>query len=145
MIRLKILTIVGALIVPMSAFAGEATKTVTLYKNPQCSCCEDYAEYLRTNGFEVKVVATHDLSLIKKEHGVPNRLEGCHTSLIDGYVVEGHVPMKSLTKLLTEHPAIKGISLPGMPTGTPGMGGPKTGPFTIYEIGEGKPKIFATE
>lgn len=135
----------ASLAAPVRASAAEASKTVTLYKNPQCGCCEEYAKYLRKNGFEVNVVASHDLSLINKEHGVPEALEGCHTSLIDGYVVEGHVPVASVNKLLTERPAIKGISLPGMPTGTPGMGGPKTGPFTIYEIGPGEPKVFATE
>lgn len=116
------------------ATAAGASKALTLY-NPQCSCCEEYAKYLRAKGFEVKVPPTHDLSLIKKEHGVPEPLEGCHTSLIDGYVVEGHVPVKSLNKLLTERPSIKGISLPGMPLGSPGMGGRKQEPFTIYEIG----------
>jgi hypothetical protein len=76
---------------------------------------------------------------------VPEALEGCHTSLIDGYVVEGHVPAKSLNKLLTERPAIKGISLPGMPLGSPGMSGRKQEPFTMYEVGEGQSKVFATE
>lgn len=142
---LSTIALLAVLAAPLPAFAADGGRVVTLYKNPQCSCCEEYAKYLRENGFKVTVVASHDLSLINKEHGVPELLEGCHTSLIDGYVVEGHVPVNSLNKLLTERPAIKGISLPGMPTGTPGMGGPKTAPFTIYEIGEGKPKVFATE
>lgn len=120
---------------------------LTLYKNPQCSCCEQYAKYLRRNGFEVKVVAMHDLSLIKKQHGVSEELEGCHTTLVDEYVVEGHVPIRILDKLLTERPSIRGISLPGMPQGSPGMIGQKAEPFTIYEIGsgDGNPRVYATE
>jgi hypothetical protein len=72
-------------------------------------------------------------------------LEGCHTMLVDGYVVEGHVPVNTLLRLLTERPEIRGISLPGMPAGSPGMDGEKTAPFTIYEIGEGPPRVYAVE
>jgi hypothetical protein len=120
----------------------------TLYKNPQCACCEQYANYLRRNGFTVKVVPTHNLSLIRRQAAVniPEKLEGCHTMFIDKYVVEGHVPLKTLDKLLTERPAIRGISLPGMPDGSPGMTGQKTEPFTIYEIGsEADARVYATE
>jgi hypothetical protein len=119
---------------------------MTLYKNPQCSCCEVYAAYLRHNGYDVKVVPTHDLSLIKREHGVPNELDGCHTILVGNYVVEGHVPVATLNKLLKEKPSIKGISLPGMPQGSPGMGGSKAAPFSIYAIGDGgEPQVYAVE
>lgn len=126
---------------PASADAKEAT----LYKNPQCTCCDAYADYLRDNGFKVAVKPTHDLALIKRRHDVPESFEGCHTMLIDGYVVEGHVPVKTMNKLLTERPAIKGISLPGMPQGSPGMTGRKEAPFRIYEIQEGAPKVYAVE
>lgn len=132
-------------LVAMPAWAGDMSKQVTIYKDPQCSCCEGYAEYLRKNGFEVKVVNTHDLALIKEEHGVPADLDGCHTSMIDGYVVEGHVPVDILNRMLTEKPTIKGISLPGMPEGSPGMTGNKAGPFTVYEITDGQRHVYATE
>lgn len=125
--------------------AGEALKEATLYKNPQCGCCEGYAKYLRRNGFSVKVVPTHDLPLMKKMSGVPSALEGCHTMHVDGYVIEGHVPLDTLTKLLSERPRIKGISLPGMPNGSPGMSGRKSAPFEIYEIKFGGPKVYAVE
>lgn len=124
---------------------AEERHAATLYKNPQCGCCETYADYLRENGFEVTVEPTHDLPLMKRQHGVPSVLEGCHTTLVDGYVVEGHVPVDTLVRLLTERPAIKGISLPGMPAGSPGMVGEKTGPFTIYEIGDGPTKVYGVE
>ena len=124
---------------------AEQPYSATLYKNPQCGCCETYADYLRENGFEVTVEPTHDLPLMKRQYGVPGELEGCHTTLIDGYVVEGHVPVNSVIRLLTERPDIKGISLPGMPAGSPGMFGEKSGPFTIYEIGDGPTKVYGVE
>jgi hypothetical protein len=127
------------------AAQAEGPRIATLYKNPACTCCETYADYLRENGFEVTVEATHDLPLIKRQHGVPAPLEGCHTTLVEGYVVEGHVPVGTLRRLLTERPAIKGISLPGMPAGSPGMFGEKTEPFTICEIGEGPAKVYGVE
>jgi hypothetical protein len=124
---------------------AEEPRAATLYKNPACACCEGYADYLRDNGFEVTVKPTHDLPLLHRQHGVPEPLVGCHTTLVDGYVVEGHVPVRSVLRLLTEKPAIKGISLPGMPAGSPGMFGEKTEPFTIYEIGDGPTKVYAVE
>lgn len=117
----------------------------TLYKNPQCGCCDAYAEYLEQNGFDVTLQNTTDMQSIKDQGGVPQALAGCHTMLIDGYVVEGLVPLDTLTRLLTEKPAIKGISLPGMPVGAPGMPGPKAAPFEIYEISDGPAKVYATE
>jgi hypothetical protein len=124
---------------------AEQPYAATLYKNPQCGCCEGHADYLRENGFEVTVKPTHDLPLIKRQHEVPGALEGCHTTLIDGYVVEGHVPVSTLLRLLSERPSIKGILLPGMPAGSPGMTGAKAGPFTIYEITDGPANVYAVE
>ena len=127
---------------------SEAKASVQLYKNPECTCCEAYASYLRNNGYAVTTTATHNLSLIRREHGVPSDLAGCHTMLVEGYVVEGHMPVAALNKLLAERPKIKGISLPGMPDGSPGMTGVKGEPFTIYEIsgdaGDEK-KVYAVE
>ena len=141
---LMMLAVIAGLAAPSIA-AADGGRTATLYKNPQCGCCEEYADYLRDNGFEVTVKATHDLSLIRREAGVPERLEGCHTTMVGSYVVEGHVPVRTLDRLLAERPAIKGISLPGMPQGSPGMTGRKTAPFTIYEIADGAPKVYGVE
>ncbi|OHC82466.1 MAG: hypothetical protein A3G73_05745 [Rhodospirillales bacterium RIFCSPLOWO2_12_FULL_67_15] len=144
MIRTVLAAMFALAVAPPFASAGEKPP-VALYKNPQCDCCEGYADYLRQNGYKVTVKPTHDLSLINRQHGVPEHLEGCHTTLIGGYVVEGHVPVKSLDRLLTERPAIKGISLPGMPQGSPGMTGRKSEPFTIYELSRGTPRVYAVE
>ncbi len=128
--------------------AQPLNRDATLYKNPQCQCCEGHAKYLRDHGYKVKVVATHDLDQIKKENGVPEALGGCHTILVGGYVVEGHVPVNTIERLLRERPPILGVSLPGMPQGAPGMTGRKREPFKIYELSKepgGKPKVYATE
>src|SRR4051812_21734063 len=85
----------------------------TLYKNPQCSCCEGYAAYLRKNGFTVEVKPTNDLTEISSKAGIPENLQGCHTMFVDGYVVDGHVPVNVIRKLLSERPPVAGITLPG--------------------------------
>ena len=127
--------------------AGEGSKPMaTLFKNPQCSCCESYAEYLRNSGYEVKVVMSHDLPLIRQRQGITAELEGCHTTLVGGYFVEGHIPVEHVNRLLEERPEVDGISVPGMPPGTPGMGGPKLGPWTIYALAPGgKSSVFAID
>lgn len=114
------------------ALAGE--NNVMLYKNPQCGCCGGHAEHLRQSGFNVTEQVTHDLAQMSQEAGIPEELQGCHLAFIDGYVVSGHVPARTVRKLLTERPDIKGVTLPGMPTGSPGMPGPKEGPLVIIEI-----------
>jgi hypothetical protein len=112
--------------------AGE--NDVMLYKNPQCGCCEGHAEHLRQNGFNVTEQTTHDLAQMSGEAGIPEEFQGCHLAFVGGYVVSGHVPASTVRKLLTERPDIKGVTLPGMPTGSPGMPGPKEGPLEILEI-----------
>jgi hypothetical protein len=132
------------LALPLPALAGPIQ--ATLYKNPHCSCCEAYADYLRQNGFEVEVKAANDLEEITLKAGVPEQLEGCHTMFVDGYVVVGHVATDVVKKLLTERPPIVGIAIPGMPTGVPGMGGPKEGPVSIYAVSKDKaPTVYAVE
>jgi hypothetical protein len=141
-------TLLAALVILGSTFglvAQASAQEVTLYKNPQCGCCEGYAKYLRENGFKVTVKPTHELVAMSREAGLPDDFQGCHLSLIDGYFVSGHVPVATVNKLLTEQPPIKGITLPGMPQGSPGMSGVKREPFTTYSIGFGKPKVYAVD
>jgi len=134
---------VAAIVAP-AARAADDSRKVTLYKDPQCGCCENYADYLREHGFEVTVVGTHDLPLMNEKLGVPDALQGCHLAKVGGYVVEGHVPFEVVNRLLAEKPPIIGITLPGMPLGSPGMNGKKLAPFKIYEIGKGASKVYAT-
>ena len=127
----------------LSAMA--ATVPVKVYKDPNCGCCELYTHYLQDNGFAVEVVNTSDMASVKQKFGVPERLEGCHTTVVDGYVVEGHVPAPYIARMLEQHRPIKGISVPGMPMGTPGMPGAKPKPLDIYVIDASTPpKVFAT-
>jgi hypothetical protein len=120
--------------------------TATLYKDPSCGCCSVYADYLQAHGFVIEIVETPEFAEIGRKAGLPQDLEGCHTLVIDGYVVSGHVPVEIVRKLLSEHPAIAGITLAGMPAGSPGMGGDKTEPFAIHAFtSDGKaPALYAT-
>jgi hypothetical protein len=140
MTRRKFATALAAMATPASVFLGQAAARaatpipVVLYKNPSCTCCEGYAQYLEQNGFAVDVRPTNSLAEISRKAGIPEELEGCHTSFIGAYVVDGHVPVKSIGKLLDERPDITGITLPGMPSGSPGMFGEKTAPLTVLAI-----------
>ncbi|HEY0980247.1 MAG TPA: DUF411 domain-containing protein [Candidatus Paceibacterota bacterium] len=108
---------------------------MTVYKTKTCGCCHVYVEYLEREDVNIKTVDVADLTAIKDRHGIPSNLQSCHTSIVGGYVVEGHIPLEVIEKLLRDKPAIKGIALPGMPSGSPGMPGPKTEKWTIYAIG----------
>src|SRR6266705_267595 len=128
-----------ALLVTASALAltgpaHAAPIPVTLFKNPECGCCDGYADYLRHHGFAVTSEPTNDLAEISRKAGIPAELQGCHTAFIGDYVVDGHVPVEAINKLLAERPAIKGITLPGMPMGSPGMVGEKVETFTIHAL-----------
>jgi hypothetical protein len=118
----------------LSTQAFAAPTIVTLYKSLQCACCEDYAKFLKEQGFKVEVKPVPDLRAIDQQAGVPEALDGCHTSFIDGYVVIGHVPVDAIHKLLAERPKIVGISITGMPANLPGMPGPRSKPVAIHEI-----------
>ncbi|HYR60187.1 MAG TPA: DUF411 domain-containing protein [Nitrospiraceae bacterium] len=137
------------LVALLSTQSFAASTSVTLYKNLQCTCCEAHAKYLDERGFKVEVKPVPDLHSINQKAGVPDALEGCHTSFIGGYVVIGHVPVDAIRKLLAERPKIVGISIPGMssmPANLPGMPGTRSQPVAIYEItADGSPsKIFMT-
>ncbi|WP_235185020.1 DUF411 domain-containing protein [Cupriavidus sp. SK-3] len=132
-----------ALAAPLTAMA--AAIPVKLYKNPNCYCCDLYAKHLAENGFKVELINTTDMASIKQQYNVPEKLEGCHTALVGGYVVEGLVPAQFVQRMLKEHPPIRGVALPGMPVGAPGMPGVKPAPLTIYTLDSSSPpKVFAS-
>lgn len=111
-------------------------KSMTVYKSDSCGCCGVYATYMRSRGFEVNVEVMNDMSTIKNKYNIPDDKESCHTSIVDDYVVEGHIPLEAIEKMLDEKAEIKGIAMPGMPAGSPGMPGTKTETFTIYSLEE---------
>ena len=105
---------------PPHRLAAGATE-ITVYRSASCGCCKAWEEYLRKNGFTVKDIVQDDLSAIKAESGVTGKLASCHTALVGGYVVEGHVPAADIQRMLSEKPKIVGITAPGMPGAGPGM------------------------
>ncbi|MCM2277324.1 MAG: DUF411 domain-containing protein [Oligoflexia bacterium] len=117
---------------------------VKVYKSPNCGCCSKWEEHLMESGFRVESEKVEDLAAIKAAHGVARELGSCHTALIDGYVVEGHVPVKAIQKLLSERPEIAGISVPGMPIGSPGMEqGDGMDPYDVVSFDkQGKTAVF---
>jgi len=112
----------AALIALLIAPIALAAPLITVYKTPSCGCCVKWVEYLQKEGFEVRAVNRDDLAPIKQRSGVPPAMSSCHTALVDGYVVEGHVPAQAIRKLLQERPNTLGLAVPGMPANSPGMG-----------------------
>ncbi len=116
-----------------------------MYKDPNCGCCGKWAEHMRSAGFAVKEVASARMDLVKQEAGVPEALGSCHTAKVAGYVVEGHVPAADVRRMLAEKPAIRGLSAPGMPLGSPGMEGPY--PAERYDVvsfdAQGRSAVFS--
>ncbi len=105
-----------------------------LYRTSLCDCCERYEDYLKNRGVEVQTIIVDQQGLLdlRRRFGIPSQLFSCHTSVLEDYFVEGHVPLEAISKLLVERPDVDGIALPGMPQGSPGMDGAKTGPLKNY-------------
>jgi len=130
-----------ALMLSLIAVPALAAELATVYRSPSCGCCEAWVAYLKTNGFDATVISTDDLGAVKEKMHVPADMQSCHTALIGGYVVEGHLPVEAIIKLLAERPQITGIAVPGMPGGSPGMSGPKES-FTAYAFGPQGKTVF---
>ncbi len=126
-----------------SAFAANLPE-VTMYRDPACTCCGNWMKHMESQGFKVKNVPTADIFTFKHEQGVTDDLASCHTAIIDGYVVEGHVPSDDVKRLVAEKPDIKGIAVPGMPVGTPGMEmGNKKDSYAVVSFDkQGQTKVF---
>ena len=124
--------------------AQSAAPTIVVYKTPTCGCCTKWVEHLQANGFTVMAQNRDDLSPIRAQHGVPQKVLSCHTALVGSYVVEGHVPAADVHKLLKEKPAVKGIAVPGMPLGSPGMESPTPQRYdTLAFTADGRTSVFA--
>lgn len=94
---------------------------VTVYKSPTCGCCREWVKHMQANGFSVKTVDVQDVRPYKTENGISMSLASCHTALVEGYAIEGHVPATDIKRLLKDRPAIRALAVPGMPSGSPGM------------------------
>ena len=123
---------------------AEATPTVVVYKSPTCGCCSKWIDHLEQAGFEVEAHDLDNVSPIKAQYGVQRPLQSCHTAIVDGYVVEGHVPAEHVQRLLEERPDVAGIAVPGMPIGSPGMEGPNPQAYDVLAFDEsGRTQVFA--
>ena len=135
---LAALTIAAGIALSPAAHAGASdTRADVLHVTltPTCGCCGAWAELAEAHGFEVEINVTEDYVAMKKAGGVPEALWSCHTASIGGYTIEGHVPFKAINRLLEERPEITGISVPGMPVGSPGMGEDPNASYDVIAFG----------
>jgi hypothetical protein len=141
---LGLLSMVIAADLPSQAQSGPA---VQVYKDPTCGCCALWVEHLRKAGFTATVSDVQDMSAVKAKHGVPARARSCHTALVGGYVLEGHVPAEDVRRLLKQRPSVVGIAVPGMPIGSPGMevAGTKPQAYDVLAFDKsGETTVFAS-
>lgn len=130
---------------PDHATLQQGTTVAVVHPTPSCGCCKNYEAYLRRHGYEVQSVVAEDLDPIRADYGIPRSAESCHTSIIDGYAVEGHVPVEAIDSLLASRPDISGIAVPGMPENSPGMGEPNGQPLEVVAVGsDGQLRPFMT-
>lgn len=124
--------------------SGQELPTILVYKSPTCGCCNGWIEHLEAAGFTVDARDTTDLMSVKRDAGVPVGMSSCHTAIVDGYVVEGHVPAEHVVAMLDERPEIAGVAVPGMPIGSPGMEGANPEPYQVMHFSsDGSSGVFA--
>lgn len=139
--RIKLFSTVLWLAATVHASAAD----ITVYKTKTCGCCGKWVEHLRTNGFKVTVNEVPTMAEYQQRYGVPAKLRSCHTAVVDGYTIEGHVPAADIQRLLKEKPKAKGIAVPGMPAGSPGMETDHRDAYTVVQFDEaGQLSTFQT-
>jgi len=130
---------------PATIMAATDAPLVEVWKTPTCGCCRVWIRHLQDAGFRVRATEMDDVGPVKARLGVPPALASCHTALVEGYVVEGHVPADDIIRLLRQKPAVKGLLVPGMPIGSPGMEGPGAEPYDVLALdAAGDTRVFAT-
>lgn len=141
----KINLILLGLISSTFAFTALAANPIT-YKSPTCGCCNEWVEHMNDHGFTIETVDTQDLNRIKKQYGIDHQLASCHTTIIDDYVFEGHIPADDIKRFLKEKPQLTGLAVPGMPIGSPGMEyGDRKDPYQVIGFSEtGMPTIYSS-
>lgn len=131
--RLSRFILAGALGFPLVASA--ALPVIDVYKTAQCGCCSEWVEHLKANGFTVKAVNVENPSDYREKAGIPDQLGSCHTGMVKGYAIEGHVPAADIKRLLEHKPKARGLAVPAMPLGSPGMEGPRKDPYDVLLVG----------
>lgn len=129
------------------AALDSALPVITVYKSPTCGCCKAWVEHVKAAGFVVDVHDVADVTPVKDDAGVPGAARSCHTAIVNGYAIEGHVPAAEIKRMLSEHPAIAGLAVPGMPAGSPGMEIPGR-PAEPYDViaftADGKTSVYGS-
>ena len=124
---------------------AQTPPVIEVYKSASCGCCSEWVKHLRANGFEVRAHDVEEPALYRRKLGVPERLGSCHTAKVGGYAIEGHVPAREIRRLLAERPKARGLAVPAMPLGSPGMEGPRRDPYDVLLIdARGETKVFAS-
>jgi hypothetical protein len=127
--------------------AQRAKTSMTVYKDPNCGCCDKWIQHLKNSGFDVvvKEMTLPDLRQLKTRHNIPSKMQTCHTGVVDGYVIEGHVPPADVQRLLKERPKGAGLAVPGMPIGSPGMEGQNNEAYSVLLFDSaGRTSVFKT-
>lgn len=133
--RRTLLQAVLVSVLPAPLLAAPSTAPVVeVYKSEWCGCCEAWIDHLKANGFTVKAKNVRDTGEYRKKFGIPNDLGSCHTGVVQGYGIEGHVPAADIKRLLVERPKAKGLAVPSMPLGSPGMEGPRNDPYDVLLV-----------
>jgi hypothetical protein len=141
--RAMLSTLLAGAVAPR-VFAQPPQK-IEVFKSPTCGCCENWVSHVRASGFAPAATNLDDMTTVKTRYHVPAALQSCHTAVVAGYVIEGHVPAGDIKRLLKERPAIAGLAVPGMPTGSPGMEGPNARPYDVVAFDkQGKTRVFAS-
>lgn len=141
--RRQFLLAAGSLL-PAALARGAAAEgpAMQVHKDPSCGCCDGWVAHLRRAGFRVTIAAGGDIHAVKDRLGVPEELASCHTGTVAGYTIEGHVPAHAIRRLLAERPAVAGLAVPGMPAGSPGMGGGAPEAYDVVAFGPGFRSTF---
>ena len=137
-----------ALAIALTSGAADAQNKVPVqvFKEATCGCCSNWVEHLRRAGFAPTSSNVDDMPSVKQVYKIPAQARSCHTALVGGYVIEGHVPVADIQRLLKEKPAIAGLAVPGMPIGSPGMEGPNPRPYDVLAFDKaGKTTVFSTQ
>ena len=129
--------------VSMPLLAMAAAPVIDVYKTESCGCCGAWVEHLKANGFVTRVVNVDDPAHYRERGGIPHELGSCHTGMVQGYAIEGHVPASDIKRLLAARPKARGLAVPGMPLGSPGMEGPRKDPFDVLLVdAKGRSSVF---
>lgn len=131
---MKIFSMMFAIVFVAPAVVSAEPARIEVYLSPTCGCCMKWVRHLEAEGFSVSVNDVRDVRPIKAAQGVPSSPRSCHTALVDGYVVEGHVPANDVKRLLAERPKVAGLAVPGMPVGAPGMEGPNRERYRVMSF-----------